>query len=112
MGAAVATLVAAAALAWALAATGPGTTVELTPNDQTTRADLTVSGDGAGSALAQHASGLAAGAYTSELDTSPAGSFRVSGGYVDVDLHAAAATRHFVVRRESDGAIVLEADLP
>lgn len=110
--AATAAVVGGAALAWALLVTAVDTTIELESPTATVRGRLRVDRDGAGSTLVLRAAGLAAGEYAAALDGAPAGSFRVSDGVADVDLHAAASTGRFVVRRDADGSTVLEADVP
>lgn len=104
-------VVVVAALTWALLASGGDRTVQLVAGDATARGVVRVGHGGAGTMLALHATGLAAADYEAELDGRPAGSFRVTDGAATVDLHASAASGHFTVRRQPDGAVVLEADL-
>lgn len=104
-------VISCAALAWVLAPEGQDA-IELAPQDPTSQATLTVESDGTGIDLTLHATGLAAGDYTVEVGDHPAGSFRAVGGDADVELHTAATAGHLVVRRDSDGTVVLEGDLP
>lgn len=99
------------ALTWALVAGGSDRSVQLTAGDGAARGVVRVGRDGAGATLALHATGLAAADYVAELDSRPAGSFRVTDGTAVVDLHSSAVSGRFAVRRQPDGAVVLEADL-
>lgn len=103
-----------AAFAWVLTpGTGGGSgEVPLTALDSTSSGTVRALVDNAGTALVIHATGLATGSYTVELDGLAAGSFRSTEATVDVELHTAASSGHLEVTREPDSVTVLVGDLP
>jgi len=104
-------VVTCAALAWLLTSADSARSVTLVPAGATARGVVRVDSDGTGAGISLHATGLAAGEYESDLDGHPAGSFYVTDGVADVELHTSAVSGRFVVRHVPDGSVVFEADL-